>query len=307
MRAARASRWLLLLLAVGVLMLTVPLQEGIHHRRPGIFDPNRKTRPVSGLELGPTPAVIASLGGFRTVAADLLWMRMERVWDSGNWFALLPLLDAVTQLDPYFVLAWKVYGWHCAYNLNAESETLVDRKYWLNRGLDILERAVEVNPNSWEMVFELGWTYYDRAHEPYRAAEYIRRAEKLPGAPAYVTRMTYRVYEGILDIKNLRPALAYARTRHTDDHQHMHLVNRDTEYWGWAWNNPHEHRRIIVGENTARHQRALPYYMYPDDPYWVICPYDGMPTKKGSKSCEYCGRPLPTKFLGPTSDFYPQG
>lgn len=291
-RGAVVRRWQLWLLALGVLLLLVPLQQSLQRSRPDIFDPNRKVRSASVMELGPTPAVIASLGGFRTVAADLLWLNMERVWDSGNWFALLPLLDAVTQLDPHFVLAWKVYGWHCAYNLNAESETLVDRRYWLDQGLEILQRAVEVNPKSWEMLFELGWTYYDRAHEPYRAAEYIKQADKVPGSPAYVSRMTYRVYEHIMDFKKLFPAMREALQEHKDDHVQQKMVKRDIDWWTAHWNDPQEHRRQIVLENTARQQRALAFYLFPNDPFWVVCPVDGLPSPKGSKACQACGRPF---------------
>lgn len=295
MQGNRVNRWMLLALGMGLLMLQPILQEPIHRTRPELFDPARKTRKAGVMELGPTPAVIASLGGFRTVAADLLWLRMERTWDSGNWWALLPLLEAVTQLDPHFVLAWKVYGWHCAYNLNAASETYADKSYWLERGLEILERAVDVNPESWEMVFELGWTYYDRAHRPYRAAEYMRRADRLVGAPSYVTRMTYRVYEHIMDFEKLFPAMQAALKKHPDDHVHQKTVKRDIEWWTRMWNDPREHRRQIVLENTARQQRALPFYLYPDDPYWTVCPQCGVPNPKGSKTCEHCQAPLPEK------------
>ncbi len=293
MQTQRVSRVTIALFVVGMLLLLMPLQEAIHKARPDKFNPARKMETGGIFQLGPTPAVIASLGGFRTVAADLLWLQMERVWDSGNWFALLPLLDAVVQLDPHFVLAWKVYGWHCAYNLNAESETIVDRKYWLDRGLEILQRAVEANPGNWEMIFELGWTYYDRAHENYRAAEYVKQADKLPGSASYVTRMTYRVYEHIMDFKNLFPAMEVALKEHLEDNAHQKMVNRDIDWWKAHWNDPAEHRRQIVIENTARQQRALPFYMYPNDPFWVVCPYDGLPSPKGSKVCQSCGRPLP--------------
>ena len=293
MQAYRVNRWLLGLLIVGVLMLLVPLQVAIQKERPERFDPSRKTRAVSLVELGPTPAVVASLGGFRTVAADLLWLRMERTWDTGNWWALLPLLDAVTQLDPHFVLAWKVYGWHCAYNMHAEAETVVDKRYWLARGLEILERAVEANPKSWEMVFELGWTYYDRAHEPYRASAYFQRAAELPGAASYAIRMTYRVYEHVMDFGKLFPQMQWALARHKDDVVHQKMVKRDIEWWTNHRGDPQEHRRQIVMENTARVQRSVAYYLYPNDPFWAVCPYDGLPSPKGSKVCQACGRPLP--------------
>jgi tetratricopeptide (TPR) repeat protein len=294
MQTRRARKWLPAGLIVGLLMLIVPLQEAIHKTRPSLFDPDRRDKRVSAISIGPTPAVIAALGGFRTVAADLLWLKAENVWHGGSWWAMLPLLDAVTQLDPHFLLAWKVYGWHAAYNLHAESETLVDKRFWLRRGIENLERAVEANPDTWEMYFELGWTLYDRAHENWRAAQYFRQAAELPDAPHYVTRMCYRCYEHVMDFENLFPALEWALSRHKDVALHQRIVSRDLEWWTNNWDDPKEHRRQIVLENTARKQRSVPYYMYVDDPYWDVCPICGLPSPKGSEVCEnpLCGYPL---------------
>jgi len=291
------NRLAALLLVLGVLMLIVPLQESIHKARPYLFDPARKTRRVSAITIGPTPAVIAALGGFRTVAADLLWLKAERQWHGGGWWALLPILDAVTQLDPHFILAWQVYGWHAAYNLHAESETIADKRYWLDRGVRILERAVQANPDNWEVIFELGWTLYDRSHEPWRAAEYFRQAAEFPDAKSYVARMYYRCFEHVMDFDRLFPALEYAKSKHNDpsvsgDIQHQTIVKRDTDWWTEHWDDPMEHRKQIVQENTARRQRAAPYYLYPNDPYWDVCERCGMPSPKGSETCEMCGAPL---------------
>jgi len=292
MRKSRGKYWIWLFLAIGILMMTVPLQESIHKLRPATFGPKREGGWESAMRIGPTPAVIAALGGFRTVAADLLWLRAERAWDGGSWWAIVPLLDTVTQLDPHFILAWKVYGWHCAYNLNVESETLVDKRYWLQRGLNVLEKAVEANPDRWEMYFELGWTYYDRAHEPYRASEWFYKADQFPDAPSYVTRFYYRPFERIMDFDALFPRMEYAKKKHLDDPQHQYLVKRDIEWWTTHKDDPQEHRRQIVTENTARKQRALPFYLYPNDPYWDVCPVCGIPSPKGSETCQYCGAPL---------------
>ncbi len=290
----RSGKWRAALLIAGLLMLISPLQERVHKTRPAVFDPERKTRRVSAISIGPTPAVIAALGGFRTVAADLLWLKAENVWHGGSWWAMLPILDAVTQLDPHFLLAWKVYGWHAAYNLQAESETVVDKRFWLRRGVDALQRAVEVNPNIWDMYFELGWTLYDRAHEPWRAAEYLRKADEFEDAPHYVTRLYYRCFEHVMDFERLFPALEYARSKHKDVPLHQKIVNRDLEWWTQHWDDPQEHRRQIVLENTARKQRSVPYYLYPDDPYWDVCPACGLPSPKGSPVCQnpLCKFPL---------------
>lgn len=297
MRARRSGNFAAVLFVVSLLMMQVPLQEDIHKRRPLVFDPERKTRQVSAFSIGPTPAVIAALGGFRTVAADLLWLRLERAWH-GDWWAMVPLLETITELDPHYVLAWKVYGWHCAYNLHGESKTLVDKRYWLRHGLKVLERAVEANPNDWETYFELGWTYHDRAHEPYRAAEWFRRAEEFPDAPDYVTRMGYRAYEHIMDFEKLFPALEHAKERHPDNARHQAIVARDLKWWTEHWDDPQEHRRQIVLENTARRHRAVKYYLFPGDPFWDVCEACGLPSPKGSGNCEACGRPLQMEPAG---------
>lgn len=278
---------------IGVLLLLVPLQESIHSTRPQLFDPERKTRRKSAIAMGPTPAVIAALGGFRTVAADLLWLKAHRVWHGGSWWALMPILESVTELDPHFIMAWKVYGWHAAYNLHAESETVIDRRHWLSKGIEVLERAVEANPDTWDMWFELGWTLYDRAHQKERAAEYFYKADQFPDAPHYITRLYYRCYEDILDMEKLLPALEYARERHKDVHLHQFLVNRDYEFWQTHKDDPFTHRRIIVSENSERQQRSVPFYLYPDNPYWDVCPRCGLPSPEGSETCEVCGAELP--------------
>ncbi len=282
----RARNGLVALFCLGVLLALVPVQEIIHRARPEKFDPTRQQR-TSMIGVGLTPALIAAMGGFRPLAADLVWLKADQVWEGGSWWAMLPLLDAVVQLDPKFELAWQVYGWHCAYNLNAESKTAVDKNYWLQRGIEILERAVEANPDSWRMKWELGWTCFDRSHELARAAEWFYAADQLKGAPAYVSRFYLRAYEHLLDRDGILRGLAYARSRYKDDPKHQHLVTRDTNFWQWAWDSPEQHRRIIVEENTARFERGIPPYLYPNDRFFDVCPVCGMPVPKSKDAV--CG------------------
>ena len=61
MRTQRVSRPSIALFVVGMLLLLGPLQEAIHKARPDKFSPSRKMQTGSFFQLGPTPAVIASL------------------------------------------------------------------------------------------------------------------------------------------------------------------------------------------------------------------------------------------------------
>jgi hypothetical protein len=291
MRGARQHK-LAFLLMIGVLLLIIPIQDMIHKGRPGLFDPDKPARSGT-ISIGPTPAVIASLGGFRTMAADLLWLKAEHVWHTGSWWAMLPILEGVTQLDPRFIAAWKVYGWHAAYNLHAESETMADRRYWLEQGEKILERGVLANPDTYEMYFELAWTLYDRSHKKRRAAEYFRKAAEFPDAPHTVTRLIYKSYEGVLDFENLFPALREAVEKHKDNSLHQRLATRDLEFWESNWQNPDAHRKEIVTENTQRLQRSVAFELYEGNPFWDVCPACGLPSPKGSDACEVCNRPFP--------------
>ncbi len=84
--------------------------------------------------MGPTPVLIAALGGFRTVAADLLWMKVEDLSEGGSSELLPQVFESVVDLDPHFILGWTVYGWHMAYNLNAESALTADKRGYLEAG-----------------------------------------------------------------------------------------------------------------------------------------------------------------------------
>ena len=289
MRNRRPTYGLVALFALGMLFAQVPAQNTISALRPKLFDTNQRD-PLSAVTSikGPTPVLIAALGGFRTVAADLLWLKVDQLWDGGAWYLLPSVMESVVELDPHFLKAWEVYGWHLAYNLNAESVLELDKRYWLDQGLQVLHRAVDANPDSAEMTQELAWAYFDRAHQMDKAAEYFYRTSEMPGSKSFSARLYYRAYEHELNLKKLWPALKYAMGKFPDDHPHQYLVHRDWDFWQTHWNDPFTHRRIMVEENTARQQRALPFNLYPDDPFWNVCPICGMPTKKGEPECSVC-------------------
>ncbi len=287
MRVSRSTWGMALLFALGIYFVCLPLQDNLIRHRPEQY----KTHVGFGLgtTVGPTPVLIAALGGFRTVAADLLWMKVEDLSEGGSSELLPQVYESVVDLDPHFILAWTVYGWHLAYNLNAESLLAADKHSYLDAGVKVLQRGIEANPNNFQMHFEYAWTLQDRKHDLYPAAEAYLEASKLKGADARAIRLRYRCYEKMLDFKHLFPAMREAQKEFPKDKHHQWFLKRDFEWWHTHWNDPAEHHRQIVNENTARRQRALDYYLYPDDPYWSVCPVCGLPTPKGHPVCEICG------------------
>jgi hypothetical protein len=287
-RTKRIPWGIVILFAVGLFMIRVPLQDTVISHRKDLGHHGD----ITSIQ-GPTPVLIAALGGFRTVAADLCWLKVDQLWDGGSWYLLPSVMESAVQLDPHFVLAWQVYGWHLAYNLNAESVSAMDKKYWLEEGVKVLQRGVDANSDVSEMTHELAWTYLDRVHNLPLAAEYFYRAAKLSGARSFDVRLYYRAYEHLLDFKHLWPAMEWARTQFPDDHVHQRLVSRDIEYWKRSVNDPAAHHTIIADENTARQQRGLDFYLYPGDPFWDVCSNCGKANPKGAAVCQYCGQPFP--------------
>lgn len=91
-------------------------------------------------------------------------------------------LDAVTDLDPYFldpyiftegVLAWD------AGNLDEANR--------------ILSRGMEARPEDWQIPFFIGFNYFYFLGDNATGAEYLMRASRLPGAPDFLSPLAARL------------------------------------------------------------------------------------------------------------------
>lgn len=87
---------------------------------------------------------------------------------------------------------------------------------WLDEGLSVLREGVTKNPDSWEMKFELGWTYFDKVQDYSRAARWLEQAmelatsqyikgklktEEFGGYPVFLDHLVAHAYERMPDIK----------------------------------------------------------------------------------------------------------
>lgn len=110
-------------------------------------------------------------GGMRGVFVDILWMYMDHLWHSARFYKLPPLYELVTMLQPSFIEAWVMGGWHMAYNMSHELDNMthlspVLRKKieydWIYRGISFLKAGLLQNPEKAKLAFEIAWTYYHR-------------------------------------------------------------------------------------------------------------------------------------------------
>ncbi len=180
----------------------------------------------------------------------------------------------------------------CASVAASKSDDSAYKRFWIRATIPEFERALAANGDSWRLLFELGWAHFDSIGDFRKAADYFARAEAFADCPVYVYRIHYRCYERLLDFPPLLAAMEKAKLHGLEDEEHQKLVARDIEYWRTHKDDPEAHRATIIRTNANQRKWGAPFLLYLDDPSWVVCPDDGLPSPKGSKTCQQCGRTL---------------
>ena len=113
--------------------------------------------------------------GFKSQVANLLWMKSDEYWHQGLFTRQVPLMEAVVTLDPQFIDAWSTAGWHWAYNIYADIPSNPDYKKKGEKairaaqfnatetGEDYLKRGSNMNPDTYRLWFEWGWTRAEKS------------------------------------------------------------------------------------------------------------------------------------------------
>lgn len=141
---------------------------------------------------------LAALGGFRGLAANFLWMDVQRAWEMREWPRLRSLVEMVTTLQPRVPFFWTHGAWHLAWNASFDYERHFTgrgedarrfmAKKWVDLGEELLQRGRVSLPESPQLLLKLGLLNWQRREDYLTAAEYYREASRLPKAPAYAFR-----------------------------------------------------------------------------------------------------------------------
>ena len=135
--------------------------------------------------------------GFRSAVADLLWLRVDEYWHQGRMEMMLPIMYTVVRLDPHFIEAWAIGGWHLAYNAPVTVETLKEKRAFIDKAIVFLQDGIKRNPRHHKLYFDLGFSIYFLKLEDYsNAANYLERASRYrPPEAKWVDRMLLHAYE----------------------------------------------------------------------------------------------------------------
>ena len=164
---------------------------------------NEKLTDVDPLENAPPLVAFTSvaLGGFRGLAADLLWLRSSAMQDEGKYYEMVQLADWIIKLQPRNTSSHAFLAWNMAYNVSVTFTSFEDRWRWVKRGIELIrDEGLALNPGDPELFRQLGWIYQhkmgkdlDDANRYYKTefakemirlfADYYGRWDELINAP----------------------------------------------------------------------------------------------------------------------------
>jgi len=265
----RRERLLVGILACAVAWMALqPLDQSVARHRL-IYGYNRPTPITKIVEFRPTAVtgVLAGamLGSFRGVAANFLWLKMLRLWDMGRAAKLgstgdtEDVMRTVTLLDPHWLEPWVFSGWHYAYNLSYEAEAAGNTRLqgrYVEAGINYLREGVSYNPGTYELYFELGWTYFDKLKDYQEAAKWARAALSFPH-PDYIPRQIAHGYERIPEIPKALDWYEYCMMQNPADGTAKGAILTIRERYLRPW-------RLMEQERYEEALESLQYYLNVD-------------------------------------------
>ena len=129
-------------LAVLLVLLSVCLQFAL-----------RAARPASAPAM--TEGALAAFGGIRSIIAEVVWFRADRLQDEGRYVELAQLASTLSYLEPHTPEVWSYAAWNLAYNISIMMPTYEDR--W--RFCLIRDKGLVINPTESELYRELAWLF----------------------------------------------------------------------------------------------------------------------------------------------------
>ncbi len=105
-------------------------------------------------------AASATLGAFRGLAANWLWLRSIRMQDEQRYHESYELGLWAVRLQPRCASAASYLSWNMAYNISVALPSPKERWFWVRRGISILrDEALVWNPEDDKLYHQLGWTF----------------------------------------------------------------------------------------------------------------------------------------------------
>lgn len=117
-----------------------------------------RRRPVRSTALA--ESALSAFGGFRSIAAEIVWFRADRLQEEGKYVELAQLAHALTLAEPHTPEVWAYAAWNLAYNVSVMMPSEEDRWRWVDAAITLLrDDALKLNPGNREILRELAWLF----------------------------------------------------------------------------------------------------------------------------------------------------
>lgn len=118
----------------------------------------RAKRPDSAPALA--EGALAALGGLRSIAAEVVWFRADRLQEEGRYVELAQLASALAFLEPHTPEVWSYAAWNLAYNISVMMPDAESRWRWVEAAIRLLrDEGLRLNPRSSDLLRELAWLF----------------------------------------------------------------------------------------------------------------------------------------------------
>ena len=134
----------------------------------------------------PSPKILKVLSlGYTGLVADIYWTRVIQYFGTKHraraqqYQLLAPLLDITTTLDPHLIVAFQ-FGSTFLAQKPPEGAGQPDK------AVELIERGIRENPDTWQLYYELGFLQYMELHDPAAAARSFDRGSRIPHAHPFL-------------------------------------------------------------------------------------------------------------------------
>ncbi len=215
--SVRVRRYILIGFAALLFVMIAPIQQSINYSR--ITEDL-----VEQIVIMPGEFVTNFvIGGFRGIAVDIMWVKIDEMWHHGKWFEIMPLLRSITWMQPHFLESWNLGAWHMAYNLYEYADGEPGREVYIEDGIRFLKEGVTKNRDVYDLWFSLGWIYYDKLKDYDEGVRYFTSAARFRH-PSYVDRLIAHAYRKKGDIEAEYRQWQHCLTVFRDDEYHMAIT-----------------------------------------------------------------------------------
>ena len=154
--------WRKIIYAVGILLIFT----AIYPYKLYLADQARKKdlgeATIGEVDTGSFVLKLFLLGGFRGMAANVLWTRAIDFQKVQEWDKLKVTVDMITKLQPHFLSIWTFQSWNLTYNVSVEWDAPEDKYEWIKRGIKFVQDGVKKNQKSPDLIWDTAWYYYHK-------------------------------------------------------------------------------------------------------------------------------------------------